>query len=46
MKEIAANLGLSVRTVEVHKYEMMKNLDLHSTAELVRYALDHRLNLD
>jgi DNA-binding NarL/FixJ family response regulator len=46
MKEIAANLGLSVRTIEVHKYEMMKNLDLHSTAELVRYALDHRLNLD
>ena len=45
MKEIAANLGLSVRTVEVHKYEMMKNLDLHSTAELVRYALDHSLNL-
>ena len=33
MKEIAATLGLSVRTVEVHKYEMMENLDLHSTAD-------------
>ena len=46
MKEIAANLGLSTRTVETHKYEMMEALGLHSTAELVRYALDRRLNLD
>ncbi len=46
MKEIAANLGLSIRTVETHKYEMMETLGLHSTAELVRYALDRRLMLD
>lgn len=46
MKEIAANLGLSTRTVETHKYEMMGTLGLHSTAELVRYALDRRLVLD
>ena len=46
MKEIAANLGLSTRTVETHKYELMRTLDLHSTAELVRYALDRRLTLD
>jgi DNA-binding NarL/FixJ family response regulator len=46
MKEIAANLGLSVRTVETHKYDMMEVLGLHSTAELVRYALDRRLTLD
>ena len=46
MKEIAANLGLSTRTVETHKYEMMQALGLHSTAELVRYALDRRLVLD
>ncbi len=46
MKEIAANLGLSVRTVETHKYEMMETLGLHSTAELVRYALDRRLTLE
>ena len=43
MKEIAANLSLSPRTVETHKYEMMEALGLHSTAELVRYALDHHL---
>lgn len=46
MKEIAANLGLSTRTVETHKYEMMETLNMHSTAELVRYALDRRLVLD
>jgi len=43
MKEIAANLGLSTRTVEGHKYEMMETLGMTSTAELVRYALDRRL---
>ena len=46
MKEIAVNLGLSTRTVETHKYEMMQVLGLHSTAELVRYALDRRITLD
>jgi DNA-binding NarL/FixJ family response regulator len=43
MKEIAATLKLSTRTVETHKYEMMQTLGLHSTAELVRYAIERRL---
>jgi DNA-binding NarL/FixJ family response regulator len=43
MKEIAAILGLSTRTVETHKYEMMQALGVGSTAELVRYALTHGL---
>ena len=43
MKEIAAHLGLSTRTVEGHKYEMMEVLGVTSTAELVRYALERRL---
>ncbi len=43
MKEVAAELGLSTRTVEAHKYEMMQVLGLHSTAELVRYAIDRQL---
>jgi len=43
MKEIAAALNLSTRTVESHKYEMMETLGLHSTAALVRYALEHHL---
>jgi len=46
MKEIAAALNLSTRTVETHKYELMRTLDVHSIAELVRYALANRLVVD
>jgi DNA-binding NarL/FixJ family response regulator len=46
MKEIAATLGLSTRTVEGYKYEMMETLGVRSTAELVRYALDRRLYVE
>jgi DNA-binding NarL/FixJ family response regulator len=43
VKEIAAALDLSPRTVESIKYEMMRALDVHSTTELVKYAMQHRL---
>jgi DNA-binding NarL/FixJ family response regulator len=43
MKEIAAALGLSPRTVETHKYQIMEALGLQTTAELIRYALEHGL---
>jgi len=43
MKEIAATLNLSARTVETHKYQMMQTLGVDSTAELVKYAVEHRL---
>jgi DNA-binding NarL/FixJ family response regulator len=43
MKEIAANLNLSPRTVETIKYDIMRELDVHSTAELVKYAIEHKL---
>ena len=46
MKEIAAALDLSPRTVETHKYEMMEALGVHSTPELVKYAIEHRLVAD
>jgi DNA-binding NarL/FixJ family response regulator len=39
MKEIAATLQLSTRTVETHKYQMMQALGVDSTAALVRYAI-------
>ncbi len=39
MKETAARLGISTRTAESHKYEMMQGLGFESTAELVRYAI-------
>jgi DNA-binding NarL/FixJ family response regulator len=37
-KEIAAALHLSPRTVETHKYEIMRALGIRKTADLVRYA--------
>ena len=43
MKEVAAALGLSPRTVETHKYQVMEALGLQTTAELIRYALEHGL---
>ena len=38
-KEIAATLTISPRTVEFHKYQMMEAHGLHSTAELVHFAI-------
>jgi DNA-binding NarL/FixJ family response regulator len=43
MKEIAATLGLSPRTGETHKYQIMASLGLRTKAELIRYALEHGL---
>src|SRR5262245_34171256 len=43
MKEVATALGLSPRTVERHKYEAMESLGLATTAELIRYAIEHGL---
>lgn len=40
-KEIAATLAISPRTVEFHKYQMMETHGLHSTAELVHFAIRH-----
>jgi DNA-binding NarL/FixJ family response regulator len=40
-KEIGAELGISARTVEFHKYQMMETLDLHASAELVHFAIKH-----
>ncbi len=38
-KEIATSLSISTRTVEFHKYQMMETLDLHTSAELIRFAI-------
>jgi DNA-binding NarL/FixJ family response regulator len=40
-KDIAVELDLSTRTVEFHKYRIMEALNLHSTAELVHFAIKH-----
>jgi len=42
-KEIARQLGISVKTAENHRGRVIDKLDLRNTAELVRYALDNKL---
>ena len=42
-KEIASDLSISTRTVEFHKYQMMETLGLHTTAELVHFAIKQGL---
>ena len=39
MKEVANRMGISTRTAESHKYEMMEGLGVDSTAELIQYAV-------
>ena len=43
MKEIAAELKLSRRTVEMHKYQTMKTLGVGTTAELIQYFVRHQV---
>lgn len=42
-KEMARTLGLSVKTVEYHRAELIQRLDLHDVASLTRYAIEHGL---
>lgn len=43
MKEIASILCISVKTVEFHKSRIIKQLNLHTTADLTKYAVAHGL---
>jgi DNA-binding NarL/FixJ family response regulator len=43
MKEVAAVLEISPRTVEFHKYRLMQRLGAKTNADLVQYALKHGL---
>ena len=43
VKEVASRLGRSAKTVDVHKYNLMRKLDVHDRAGLVKYAIAHRL---
>jgi len=42
-KEIAAELGITIRTVETHRAKIMRKLGLHSLAELIHYAIRHKI---
>jgi DNA-binding CsgD family transcriptional regulator len=44
-KEVSTVLEISRRTVEYHKYRIMKMLGLHKSAELIQFAVEHGLVL-
>lgn len=43
VNEIALQLAVSSKTISTHKARLMLKLNAHSVAELVRYALEHKL---
>jgi DNA-binding NarL/FixJ family response regulator len=42
-KEIAVELGITIRTVETHRAKIMLKLGLHSLTELIHYAIRHKI---
>jgi DNA-binding NarL/FixJ family response regulator len=42
-KDIANQLNISVRTAEFHRAAIMQRLDLHSTAQMTRYAIANNI---
>lgn len=43
VRELASELGLSIKTVEAHKLNLMRKLDIHNRTDLVQYAVQHGL---
>ena len=43
VKEIATSFDLSVKTVEAHKFNLMRKLDIHNKAQLVQYAIQKKI---
>jgi DNA-binding NarL/FixJ family response regulator len=43
VKEIAGNFDLSVKTIEAHKFNLMRKLDIHNKAQLVQYAIQKKV---
>lgn len=41
MKQVAADLNITPRTVAFHKYQIMENLDIKTNSELIQYAIKH-----
>ncbi|MEA2328766.1 MAG: two-component system, NarL family, invasion response regulator UvrY [Thermoanaerobaculia bacterium] len=42
-REIAAELNVSVKTIATHRARLLQKMGLRNNAELVRYAIDHKL---
>jgi DNA-binding NarL/FixJ family response regulator len=43
VKEIAGNFDLSVKTIEAHKFNLMRKLNIHNKAQLVQYAIQKKV---
>ena len=43
VKEIATLLGLSIKTVEAHKFNLMRKLKIHNKAQLVTFAIQKKI---
>ena len=46
VKEIASLLQVSSRTIEYHKYQMIKDLNLKTVADMIRYAVKYKIVTD
>ena len=44
INDIARRLTLSAKTVSAHKLNVLRKLNMRTVAELVRYAIEHRIN--
>jgi DNA-binding NarL/FixJ family response regulator len=42
-REVAVTLGMTIKTVDTHRSNIMKRLNCHSLGELVRYALRNQI---
>ena len=42
-KEVAVGLGISVKTAETHRANIVRKLGMHSVSELVRYAVKNHM---
>jgi two-component system, NarL family, response regulator NreC len=45
VKEIACDLNLSTKTIDAHKFNMMRKLDIHNKTQLVHYAIQKKVIL-
>lgn len=43
VKELASDLNLSIKTIEAHKFNLMRKLDIHNKAQLVQYAIQKKI---
>jgi|SRR5215471_8214852 len=43
VREIAGTLGLSIKTIEAHKFNLMRKLNIHNKAQLVTYAIQKKI---